>query len=58
MIDLSKIADIALIMLDASIGFEIGTFEFLSLLKNHGFTSVFGILTKWTDLGRTNPLIN
>jgi ribosome biogenesis protein BMS1 len=57
MIDLSKIADIALIMLDASIGFEIGTFEFLSLLKNHGFTSVFGILTKM-DRFRQNKSLN
>lgn len=57
MIDLSKIADIALIMLDASIGFEIGTFEFLSLLKNHGFTSVFGVLTKM-DKFRQNKSLN
>ncbi len=57
MIDLSKIADIALIMLDASIGFEIGTFEFLSLLKNHGFTSVFGVLTHM-DKFRQNKSLN
>ena len=31
--DLSKIADIAIVMIDASVGFEIETFEFLSLLK-------------------------
>jgi len=57
MIDLSKIADIALIMLDASVGFEIGTFEFLSLLKNHGFTSVFGVLTHM-DKFRQNKSLN
>ncbi len=42
---LSKIADIAVCMIDASIGFELETFEFICLLKNHGYTSVFGILT-------------
>ena len=32
MIDLSKICDLALILIDASIGFEMESFEFLSLL--------------------------
>ena len=33
MIDYAKIADLALILIDASIGFEMETFEFLSILK-------------------------
>ena len=33
MIDMAKIADIAIILIDASIGFEMETFEFLSLLR-------------------------
>lgn len=33
MIDMAKIADIAIILVDASIGFEMETFEFLSLLR-------------------------
>lgn len=45
MIDLSKIADIVLLMIDASLGFEMETFEFLSLLKCHGFPHVMGVLT-------------
>lgn len=32
MIDLAKICDLALVLIDASIGFEMETFEFLSLL--------------------------
>lgn len=32
MIDLAKICDLALILIDASIGFEMESFEFLSLL--------------------------
>jgi ribosome biogenesis protein BMS1 len=45
MIDLAKIADLALLLIDASIGFEMETFEFLSLLHNHGMPNVMGILT-------------
>ena len=45
MVDLSKIADLALIMVDASLGFEMETFEFISLLKSHGFPNVMGVLT-------------
>jgi ribosome biogenesis protein BMS1 len=34
---LAKIADLVLMLIDASIGFEMETFEFLSILKAHGF---------------------
>jgi ribosome biogenesis protein BMS1 len=45
MSDLSKVADLALVLIDASIGFEMETFEYLSLLNNHGFPNVMGVLT-------------
>lgn len=45
MTDFAKIADLALILIDASIGFEMETFEFLSLLNNHGFPNIMGVLT-------------
>mmetsp|Transcript_5025 Transcript_5025/g.4598 ORF Transcript_5025/g.4598 Transcript_5025/m.4598 type:complete len:95 (+) Transcript_5025:185-469(+) len=45
MMDLAKITDLALLTIDASIGFEMETFEFLSLLMNHGMPNVMGILT-------------
>jgi len=45
MIDLSKICDLALILIDASIGFEMESFEFLSLLQNHGMPNIMGVLT-------------
>ncbi|CAG9331632.1 unnamed protein product [Blepharisma stoltei] len=45
MIDLAKIADLALIVIDASVGFELETFEFISILQNHGMPCVMGILT-------------
>lgn len=45
MIDCAKICDLALLMIDASVGFEMETFEFLSILQNHGLPSIMGILT-------------
>lgn len=45
MIDLAKIADIALLMVDGSFGFEMETFEFLNILQVHGFPRVMGVLT-------------
>lgn len=45
MIDLGKVADLALLLIDASIGFELETFEYLSILKNHGMGCVMGVLT-------------
>jgi ribosome biogenesis protein BMS1 len=45
MIDLAKITDLALLMIDASIGFEMETFEYLCLLNNHGMPNVMGVLT-------------
>ncbi|KAG0175577.1 Glycoside hydrolase 2 (Mannanase, beta-galactosidase) [Apophysomyces sp. BC1034] len=45
MIDVSKIADLVLLMIDASFGFEMETFEFLNILQSHGFPKVMGVLT-------------
>lgn len=45
MIDTAKIVDLALILIDASVGFEMQTFEYLTLLRSHGFPNVMGILT-------------
>ncbi|KAI8969271.1 hypothetical protein BDF20DRAFT_793766, partial [Mycotypha africana] len=45
MIDVAKIADLVLLMIDASFGFEMETFEFLNVLQSHGFPKVMGILT-------------
>src|SRR5690606_34485932 len=44
-IDLGKVADIVLLLIDASYGFEMETFEFLNILQTHGFPKVMGILT-------------
>lgn len=45
MIDLAKIADLALLTVDGSFGFEMETFEFLNIMQLHGFPRVMGVLT-------------
>jgi len=45
MLDLSKIADLALLCVDGSFGFEMETFEFLNMLQVNGFPRVMGVLT-------------
>ena len=45
MIDAAKIADLVLLMVDASFGFEMEVFEFLNICQTHGFPRVMGVLT-------------
>jgi ribosome biogenesis protein BMS1 len=45
MIDLAKTADLILLVVDASFGFEMETFEFLNIAQTHGFPRVMGVLT-------------
>ncbi|ODN84558.1 hypothetical protein L202_00485 [Cryptococcus amylolentus CBS 6039] len=45
MIDLGKVVDLVLLMIDGSFGFEMETFEFLNILQSHGFPKVLGVLT-------------
>jgi ribosome biogenesis protein BMS1 len=45
MIDIGKVADLILLMIDGSFGFEMETFEFLNILQSHGFPKVIGILS-------------
>lgn len=46
MIDISKIVDIVLLMIDGNFGFEMETMEFLNILTTSGMPgNVFGILT-------------
>ena len=40
MTDVAKVVDLVLLMVDASFGFEMETFEFLNLLQAHGFPKV------------------
>jgi len=45
MCDMAKIADLVLVTVDMSIGFEMETFEFLSVLQIHGFPKCIGVST-------------
>jgi len=47
MIDIAKVVDIVLLMIDGKYGFEMETMEFLNVLSSSGMPgNVFGILTK------------
>ncbi|KAJ9458753.1 Ribosome biogenesis protein bms1 [Diplonema papillatum] len=45
MCDVARVADLVLLVVDASFGFEMETFEFLNISKAHGFPKLIGILT-------------
>ncbi|KAJ3388516.1 Glycoside hydrolase 2 (Mannanase, beta-galactosidase) [Entophlyctis sp. JEL0112] len=45
LIDIAKVADLILLLIDASFGFEMETFEFLNILQSHGFPRIMGVLT-------------
>jgi len=45
MIDVAKVADLVLLMVDASFGFEMEIFEFLNICQVHGFPRIMGVLT-------------
>jgi ribosome biogenesis protein BMS1 len=45
MLDIGKIADLVLLMVNGSVGFQMETFEFLNILQVHGFPKVLGLVT-------------
>ncbi|CAG9761928.1 unnamed protein product [Ceutorhynchus assimilis] len=45
MIDLAKVCDLALLLCDASFGFEMEVFEFLNICQVHGMPRIMGVLT-------------
>ena len=56
MIDVAKIADLCLLLIDGSFGFEIETFEFINILQVHGFPQVMGVLTHLDLISRTKTV--
>ena len=57
MIDISKIADIVLLMIDGNFGFEMETMEFLNVLSASGMPgNIFGILTHLDFFRKPNTL--
>eukprot|EP00126_Sphaerothecum_destruens_P010771 Sdes_comp20806_c0_seq1m17141 len=45
MIDVAKVSDLVLLLIDASFGYEMETFEFLNICQVHGFPKIMGVLT-------------
>jgi ribosome biogenesis protein BMS1 len=58
MIDLAKIADLVLLMCDASFGFEMEVFEFLNICQVHGMPKIMGILTHLDMIKNAKTLKN
>jgi len=56
MMDVAKVADLVLLMIDAHYGFEMETFEFLNILQVHGFPKVMGVLSH-LDLFKSTKLV-
>ncbi|XP_071945540.1 ribosome biogenesis protein BMS1 homolog isoform X2 [Antedon mediterranea] len=56
MIDLAKIADLVLLLVDASFGFEMEVFEFLNIVQIHGFPKIMGVLTHLDQLKNNKTL--
>ncbi|CCW68642.1 unnamed protein product [Phytomonas sp. Hart1] len=50
MCDVAKIADLVLLMVDGSYGFEMETFEFLTITQVHGFPKMFGVVSHLDEL--------
>ncbi|XP_066262376.1 ribosome biogenesis protein BMS1 homolog [Euwallacea similis] len=58
MIDLAKVCDLALLLCDASFGFEMEVFEFLNICQVHGMPRIMGILTHLDMIKNSKTLKN
>lgn len=45
MVDVAKVADLVLLLIDGNFGFEMETMEFLQIASVHGFPRVIGVVT-------------
>jgi ribosome biogenesis protein BMS1 len=54
MIDVGKVADLVILLINSKLGFQMETFEFLNVLQAHGFPRILGVLTH-LDHFRDNP---
>jgi ribosome biogenesis protein BMS1 len=53
MTDAAKVADLVLLLVNATHNFEMETFEFLNLLLSHGFPKVIGVITNLDQVERS-----
>jgi len=58
MIDVAKIADLVLLLIDAKFGFEMETFEFLNIAQIYGLPRVMGVLTHIDLYKKMNKKLN
>ncbi|XP_078577758.1 ribosome biogenesis protein BMS1 homolog isoform X2 [Branchiostoma floridae x Branchiostoma japonicum] len=58
MIDIAKVADLVLVLIDASFGFEMEIFEFLNICQVHGFPKIMGVLTHLDHFKNNKQLRN
>ena len=58
MIDVAKVADLVLLVVDAKFGLEMETFEFLNILQTHGFPKIMGVFTHLDQFRTTKSLKN
>ncbi|ELR25452.1 Ribosome biogenesis protein [Acanthamoeba castellanii str. Neff] len=58
MLDIAKVADLVLLVVDAHFGFEMETFEFLNVLQVHGFPRIMGVLTHMDEFKSAKTLKN
>lgn len=58
MIDIAKIADLILLMIDGNFGFEMETMEFLNILAPHGFPRILGVTTHLDLFKKTATMRN
>lgn len=58
MIDLAKVADLVLLLCDASFGFEMEVFEFLNICQVHGMPRIMGVLTHLDMIKNSKTLKN
>uniref|UniRef100_A0A0N4ZZ43 Bms1-type G domain-containing protein n=1 Tax=Parastrongyloides trichosuri TaxID=131310 RepID=A0A0N4ZZ43_PARTI len=63
MIDIAKVADLVLLMIDASFGMEMEIFEFINICQTHGMPKIIGVLThldlikKPSEMRKTKKLL-
>ncbi|CAF0719294.1 unnamed protein product [Adineta ricciae] len=58
MIDVAKIADLVLLLIDAKFGFEMETFEFLNIAQIYGLPRIMGVLTHMDLYKKMNKQLN
>ena len=56
MVDVCKVAEVVIMVFDAAVGFEMESFEFLTLANVHGLPHVFGLLTRLDTLKNNKSL--